>query len=167
MDRCPFKQFETWFEEAKKVEKGVESNMMAITTIGLDGYPNSRYVLLKGVHDGAFVFFTNYQSEKGREIEKCPKGHMLFIWPSKSWSVRIKGDIEKSSPEESDAYFKSRPLASQAAAACSKQSQVMADDKTEWVGYRLNRLKACRKCWKRQREVRSSSRDLSIGVDIE
>lgn len=127
------KQFQKWFEIVRDSEKGVEPNMMALSTIGLDGYPNSRYVLMKGVHDGAFVFFTNYHSEKGREIDKFPKVHLLFYWPSKHWAVRIKGDVEKTSEEESETYFKSRPLDYQAAAVCSRQSQEMHEDKKQWV----------------------------------
>ena len=135
MDKCPFKQFQTWFEAVKDCEKGIEVNMMAVSTVGLNGYPNSRYVLLKGLHEGNFVFFTNYDSEKGHEIEKCPKVSLLFIWPSKHWSVRIQGDVEKTSAEESDKYFKSRPLASQAAAACSQQSHVIDEDRSKYVHF--------------------------------
>ena len=107
--------------------------MMALSTVGLDGYPDSRYVLMKEVKDGSFVFFTNYDSQKGQEIEHNSKVALMFYWPSKFWAVRIQGDASKVSAAESDEYFKSRPLSSQAAAIVSNQSHVIPDDKQEFV----------------------------------
>ena len=107
--------------------------MMALSTIGLDGYPDSRYLLLKEVKDGQFIFFTNYNSQKGQEISHNNKVSMLFYWPCKYWSIRIQGDAEKISAEESDQYFTSRPLGSQASAIVSNQSHVIPDDKEGFV----------------------------------
>lgn len=135
MEANPFQQFEKWFNFAKSVEKGVgvEPNMMSLSTIGLDGYPNCRYVLMKEVKDGHFIFFSNYSSLKGHEIELNNKVSLVFYWPSLFWSVRIQGDASKVPAEESDEYFKSRPLESQAASIYSKQSSVIPDEKDEFV----------------------------------
>lgn len=133
MEADPFYQFEKWFLVAKNEEKSVEPNMMSVSTIGLDGYPNSRYVLLKEVKDGHFIFFTNYGSTKGQEIQANNKVCLSFYWPSKFWAVRIQGEAFKISPEENSDYFLSRPLLSQAASICSKQSSVLSDSKDEFV----------------------------------
>lgn len=142
MEANPFHQFEKWFNIAKETEKGVEPNQMNLSTIGLDGYPDSRMVLMKEVKDGSFIFFTNYGSQKGQEIEQNNKVALMFYWPSKYWAVRIQGDATKTSADESDAYFKSRPIASQATAIVSHQSHVIADDKQEFVRKALPRPKA-------------------------
>jgi pyridoxamine 5'-phosphate oxidase len=117
----PFHQFRIWFGEAVDSEIP-EVNAMCLSTIGKDGYPNSRIVLLKELDHG-FVFFTNYQSEKGQEIAGQPKASITFFWPELERQVRVVGDLEKVSPEESDTYFFSRPLGSQIGAWTSPQSQ--------------------------------------------
>jgi len=94
---------------------------MNLSTISLDNYPNSRIVLLRGLEDG-FIFYTNYKSQKGREIEKNPKAHINFYWPSLERQVRIKGMINKTSAKVSDKYFLSRPLKSRIGAILSDQS---------------------------------------------
>ena len=140
MDESPLKQFEKWFNIAKSQEKVLEPNMMAVSTMGLDGYPNSRYVLLKEVRDGQFVFYSNYQSQKGKELEKNNKVALLFYWPSKYWSVRIQGEASKAPAAESDQYFLSRPIGSQAGAICSHQSQLITDNKEKLViSYQLGK----------------------------
>ncbi len=117
----PINQFREWFGEALRSEV-LEVNAMSLSTMGLDGFPNGRIVLLKELDHG-FVFFTNYQSEKGRELEALGKGALTFYWAELERQIRIKGVIEKVSAEESDAYFFSRPYASQVGAWSSPQSQ--------------------------------------------
>lgn len=119
----PILQFNLWFEEAIKAEV-LEVNAMTVSTLGLDGSPNARILLLKGVDTG-FVFFTNYQSEKGKELEQHKHASLTFFWPELERQVRIRGEVEKITGEESDAYFFSRPLGSQIGAWVSPQSQVL------------------------------------------
>ncbi|GAA0880057.1 pyridoxamine 5'-phosphate oxidase [Algoriphagus jejuensis] len=120
----PIQQFRAWIGEAIDSEVP-EVNAMCLSTLGLDGYPNGRIVLLKEVDHG-FVFFTNYESEKGLEIAKCPKASLTFFWPELERQVRIKGKLEKVNSEESDAYFHSRPIGSQIGAWTSPQSKPIA-----------------------------------------
>lgn len=117
----PITQFKEWFGEALRSDV-LEVNAMSLSTLGLDGFPNGRIVLLKEVDHG-FVFFTNYQSEKGKELEAMGKGALTFYWAELERQIRVKGVIEKISAEESDAYFFSRPYASQVGAWTSPQSQ--------------------------------------------
>ena len=117
----PLRQFQIWFDEAVDSE-ALEVNAMCLSTLGLDGYPSGRIVLLKGVDHG-FLFFTNYQSDKGKEIEINPKGGLTFFWAELERQVRITGVLEKISAEESDEYFFSRPIGSQIGAWTSPQSQ--------------------------------------------
>lgn len=117
----PIIQFGTWFEEALKAE-ALEVNAMTVSTLGLDGIPNARIVLLKGVDTG-FVFFTNYQSEKGQELEKNKFAALTFFWPELERQIRVRGAVSKVSEEESDTYFFSRPAGSQIGAWVSPQSQ--------------------------------------------
>lgn len=120
----PLLQFQQWFDEALKAEV-LEVNAMCLSTNGQDGYPNSRIVLLKGLDTG-FVFFTNYNSQKGLELENNPYASLTFFWAELERQVRIKGKIEKISAQESDEYFFSRPIGSQIGAWVSPQSQVIA-----------------------------------------
>ncbi|MDR7130208.1 pyridoxamine 5'-phosphate oxidase [Algoriphagus sp. 4150] len=117
----PMAQFEVWFEEALKAEV-LEVNAMTVSTLGLDGTPNARILLLKGVDTG-FVFFTNYQSQKGKELEMHNSASLTFFWPELERQVRVRGKVEKVTAEESDTYFFSRPLGSQIGAWVSPQSQ--------------------------------------------
>ena len=117
----PISQFVSWFEESVIAEV-LEVNAMTVSTIGLDNTPNARILLLKGVDEG-FVFFTNYQSEKGRELEKHNSASLTFFWPELERQVRVRGKVEKVTAEESDSYFFSRPLGSQIGAWVSPQSQ--------------------------------------------
>lgn len=120
----PLIQFQKWFDEALNSEV-LEVNAMCLSTLGLDGFPNGRIVLLKGV-DSGFVFFTNYESQKGLELESDPNASMTFFWAELERQIRVKGRIEKISPEESDVYFYSRPLGSQIGAWVSPQSKIIA-----------------------------------------
>ena len=116
----PIILFRKWFDEVYKIDKE-EAVSMNLSTISLDNYPNSRIVLLRGLEDG-FVFYTNYKSQKGKEIERNPKAQINFYWPSLERQVRIKGIINKTSAKVSDKYFLSRPLKSRIGAILSDQS---------------------------------------------
>ena len=120
--RDPIKQFGTWFEEAQQADVP-ERNAMTLATATTDGRPSARIVLLKGYSDAGFVFFTNYLSRKGKEINKNPVGALTFFWPSLERQIRIEGVLEKVSKEESERYFHSRPKNSQVGAVVSPQSQ--------------------------------------------
>jgi pyridoxamine 5'-phosphate oxidase len=117
----PIDQFHLWLQEAINAE-ALEVNAMTLSTLGLDGFPNGRIVLLKEL-DSGFVFFTNYESEKGKELENSPKASLTFFWAELERQVRIIGQVEKISEEESDTYFFSRPIGSQIGAWTSPQSK--------------------------------------------
>ncbi|MFC5623584.1 pyridoxamine 5'-phosphate oxidase [Algoriphagus winogradskyi] len=124
----PIVQFKAWFEEALKAQV-LEVNAMTVSTIGLDGAPNARILLLKGVDTG-FVFFTNYTSEKGKELENNNAASLTFFWPELERQVRVRGKVEKVIEEESDTYFFSRPIGSQIGAWVSPQSQKISSRET-------------------------------------
>ncbi|WP_435354647.1 pyridoxamine 5'-phosphate oxidase [Emticicia sp. SJ17W-69] len=119
----PFKQFALWFEEALDAQV-LEPNAMHVSTIS-DGKPHGRIVLLKGFDENGFVFFTNYESNKGKEIEKNIFASLTFFWGDLERQVRIEGKIDKVSVQESDEYFHSRPRGSQIGAWVSNQSKVI------------------------------------------
>lgn len=119
----PYIQFEKWFHEAMKSECE-EPNAFTLSTIG-DNRPHSRVVLLKGFHQGGFVFYTNYLSHKGHEIEKNPYGAMNFLWLPLQRQVRVEGKLIKAPAQMSDHYFHKRPRGSQLGAISSPQSQVV------------------------------------------
>ena len=121
----PIQQFQTWFYEVEASETVDEANAMSISSIGLDGFPKTRIVLLKKYYDEGFVFYTNYDSEKGRAIAAHPEVCLSFFWPSMERQVIIKGLAEKLPPAVSDNYFDSRPLGSRLGAMVSPQSQVI------------------------------------------
>lgn len=124
VDADPIKQFCKWFEEA--VAAGLrEANAMALSTAGKDGKPSSRMVLLKGVDEDGFVWYTNYESQKGRQLSENPWASLLFYWESLNRQVRVEGSVEKVSNEESEKYFHSRPHGSQIGAIVSKQSSIV------------------------------------------
>ena len=116
----------TWFEEAENSDTVDEVNAMTIATIGLDGFPKSRVVLLKQYSKAGFVFYSNFNSEKGKAIEKNPNVCLSFFWHSLERQIIIKGTAVKVEPEISDAYFASRPKGSQLGAWASNQSEVIA-----------------------------------------
>ncbi len=122
----PFHQFEQWFSIALKA-KIPEPNAMTLSTVSAEGRPSARTVLLKGFDEKGLVFYTNYQSRKGRELAETPYASLLFCWLSLHQQIRIEGSVEKISAQESTAYFQSRPKGSQIGAWVSPQSQVIAN----------------------------------------
>ncbi len=121
----PLQQFEHWFRQALSAELP-EPNAMTVATIGDDGRPSTRVVLIKGYDARGIVWYTNYESRKGRELAAHPFAALQFHWVELERVVRIEGRVEKVSEEESDAYYRSRPLDSRIGAWASPQSQVIA-----------------------------------------
>lgn len=122
VDRDPLRQFGVWMVEAIHAQVP-EPTAMTLATVGADGLPSARIVLLKGVDARGFVFFTNYDSRKGRELAAHPAGALTFLWKELERQVRIEGAVEKVSEAESDAYFETRPLGSRIGAWASAQSE--------------------------------------------
>ena len=122
MDKNPITQFGRWMEDALSSSEP-EPTAMALSTIGADGFPGSRIVLLKSFDEQGFVFFTNYESEKGKAILSGSKVSLLFFWPLLERQIRISGSAEKVSFKVSEDYFKSRPLESRIGAWASAQSR--------------------------------------------
>jgi pyridoxamine 5'-phosphate oxidase len=122
----PILQFEKWFKEAVD-SKVNEPNAMSISTVSTEGKPSSRIVLLRNFNKNGFIFYTNYNSKKGTDISKNPYAALLFFWPELERQVRIEGILKKQSPEESSAYFNSRPRGSKLGAWTSEQSKPIAD----------------------------------------
>ena len=120
----PVEMFRIWFEQVEGIHP-FESTAMTLSTTNKDGKPSSRVVLLKGYDENGFVFYTNYESRKGREIEENPYGSLNFYWPSQERQVRINGKLRKVSRSKTEKYFHSRPLRSQIAALASNQSGVI------------------------------------------
>ena len=120
----PVEMFRIWFEQVEGIHP-FESTAMTLSTTSKDGKPSSRVVLLKGYDENGFVFYTNYESRKGREIEENPYGSLNFYWPSQERQVRINGKLRKVSRSKTEKYFHSRPLRSQIAALTSNQSGVI------------------------------------------
>lgn len=118
-------QFHNWFQDARDQEV-VEPNAMVMSSVDKDGNPTSRTLLLKGLEDDGFVFYTNYNSDKAQEIAKNANISLLFLWKKVQRQIRISGIAEKISREQSEAYFQSRPKGSQIGAWVSPQSQVIA-----------------------------------------
>jgi pyridoxamine 5'-phosphate oxidase len=151
----PFDQFAAWFDEALAAEVP-EPNAMTLATVDAQGRPSARIVLVKGADERGFVFYTNYESRKGQELALNPRACLLFFWQPLERQVRIEGRVEKTTPQESDAYFHSRPLGSRLGACASQQSRPVTRDVLEasladwqqrygdapprpqhWGGYRL------------------------------
>jgi len=127
VDANPIRQFQAWYDEA--LASGVSEQdtiSMTLATATKEGNPDARIVLLKSFDDGGFVFYTNYQSRKARELSENPRACLLFYWASLWRQVRIEGTVEKVSDADSDAYFQSRPLGSKLGAWASNQSEVVA-----------------------------------------
>jgi pyridoxamine 5'-phosphate oxidase len=120
----PLRQFEHWFQQALSAELP-EPNAMTVATVAADGRPSTRVVLIKGYDARGIVWYTNYDSRKGRELAGNPFAALQFHWVELERVVRIEGRVEKVSAEESDAYFQSRPLDSRIGAWASPQSQVI------------------------------------------
>ena len=121
-DPDPIKQFARWWDEALKSEV-LEVNAMTLATADAQGRPSARVVLLKGFDSDGFVFYTNYESRKAQELAANPRACLLFFWAELERQVRIDGDVQRTSAEESDAYFASRPLANRIGAWASPQSR--------------------------------------------
>lgn len=124
----PFALFRQWFQEAVQAEQApVEPNAMTLATVDEQGRPHCRVLLLKALDERGFTFFTNYDSDKGAQLAHSPFAAMTFFWPGLERQVRIEGQVEKVSAEESDAYFHVRPLGSRLGAWASPQSRVIRD----------------------------------------
>lgn len=121
----PIEQFGRWFADAQAAEV-LEPNAMTLATVGTDGLPSARIVLLKGVDADGFVFFTDYRSRKGRELDAAPKAALVFFWGELERQVRVAGEVERISRDESAAYFATRPRGSRIGAHVSRQSSVLA-----------------------------------------
>ena len=121
----PFQQFRTWFDEALASELP-EPTAMTLATASATGVPSARTVLLKGFDETGFVWYTNYGSEKGRNLEHNPVAALLFFWPELERQIRVTGTVSQVSRDESAAYFHSRPRESQLGAWASHQSSVVA-----------------------------------------
>ena len=137
VDVNPFKQFQAWFSDALAAPL-IEPNAMVLATATRDGRPSARAVLLKGFDERGFVFYTNYESRKGQELAENSWAAVVFLWEELERQIRIEGQIEKCTVEESDTYFRSRPLGSRLSATLSHQSQVISS--REVLEHRLQEL---------------------------
>lgn len=126
VNQDPIKQFKLWFGEALKA-RVIEVNAMTLSTIDVTGNPSARIVLLKDIEQDGFVFYTNYESDKGKEIALHPVVSLVFFWPDLQRQVRIKGKVEKVSEQIAEDYFHTRPTGSQLGAWASPQSNVIAN----------------------------------------
>jgi len=133
----PLTLFESWLEEARAAE-GLNAEALAVATATSAGEPSVRMVLLKGFDDRGIVFFTNYSSRKGGELEQNPRAALLFHWPVLGRQVRVEGPVSRVAREESEAYAHSRPRQSQLSALASPQSRPVPD--REWLERRVEEL---------------------------
>jgi len=133
-DADPFAQFARWFEQVRELE--IDATAVALATATPEGHPSVRNVLLKGVDDRGFIFYTNYQSRKARELGATGRAGLLFTWLTLERQVRVSGDVEKVSAAESDAYWASRHIESRWSVYASKQSEVV--DSRETLEMRFN-----------------------------
>jgi pyridoxamine 5'-phosphate oxidase len=129
LDANPIAQFQKWFEEATRAfaQKEIDVNAATLATADKNGKPSARIILLKGLDERGFVFYTNYESRKGRELVENPNAALTFYWPELERQICVAGIVEKVSRDESENYFRSRPRDSQLAAWASNQSDVVAD----------------------------------------
>ena len=137
LNENPVEQFRAWFADAAKLE-GRDATAMTLATADAEGNPSARVVLLKVFGEDGFVFFTNYNSRKSVELEANPRAMLVFWWEEAARQVRISGTVTRISPEESDAYFQSRPRGSQQGAWASPQSEVIPD--RAFLEQRLKRI---------------------------
>ena len=126
LDPDPITQFESWFQEAQKAGV-VEPTAMTLATVSKEGNPSARTVLLKGIENGYLVFYTNYKSKKGRELDANPRAALTFLWKEIERQVRVEGFVQKVDAKSSEEYFQSRPRESQISAHASEQSEVVPD----------------------------------------
>ena len=122
----PLTQWQRWYHDAAAAGV-IEPNAMTVATVGVDGTPDARVVLARGVDERSVVFYTNYQSVKSRQLDACPSAAAVFAWLDLHRQVRLRGPIERVSADESDRYFASRPRLSQIGAWASPQSDVIVD----------------------------------------
>jgi pyridoxamine 5'-phosphate oxidase len=134
----PFGQFERWWKEAM-LSNIEEVNAMTLATASADGVPSARIVLLKGYSEEGFIFYTNYDSYKGRQLSENPKACLVFFWKELERQIRITGIVQKTSKAASDAYFQSRPYESRIGAAASPQSSPV--ESRDWLEKRYGQLK--------------------------
>lgn len=134
LDPDPLRQFGAWFEQASQTG-APQPEAAAVATASPDGAPSVRYVLVKQFDERGFVFFSNYESRKGRELRDNPRAAVLFYWEALGRQVRIEGRVQRVSLEESIAYAQSRPRGSQLSALASPQSQVI--ESREWLERRV------------------------------
>jgi pyridoxamine 5'-phosphate oxidase len=132
-----FKQFNSWWQDALEA-KIIEVNAMTLATASADGMPAGRTVLLKGFSEDGFIFFSNYNSYKGQQLAENPKACLVFYWKELERQVRITGLVTKTSAQENDAYFSSRPQESQVGAIASPQSQVIENRK--WLDDQFEKI---------------------------
>jgi len=121
----PYAQFGLWLGEALASESIVEPNAMTLATVGADGRPSARIVLLRGYDERGLRFFTNYRSRKGRELEASPRAALVFYWGPLQRQIRVEGDVARVTPAESDAYFATRPRGHRLGAWASPQSEAV------------------------------------------
>lgn len=133
----PIEQFNQWFEEALKAEV-VEANAMNLSTVNSTGQPSGRMVLLKGVDWGGFLFYTNYESRKGKDLTTQPFAALTFFWNELERQIRIEGRVHRLDPAASTAYFDSRPHGSKIGAIVSPQSQPI--ESQEWLQAQTNAM---------------------------
>lgn len=126
INKNPIVQFEAWFGEALKADIP-EPNALTLSTVAEDGRPSGRIVLLKGIENGKFIFYSNYQSQKGKDLEKNPACCLTFFWPELERQVRVEGIASRSDANASLKYFQSRPRESQVGAWASPQSAIIAN----------------------------------------
>lgn len=126
VDSNPILQFKKWFQDAVSSQL-CEPNVMTLATSDRFGKPTARIVLLKGIDEDGFVFYTNYESKKGRDLVENPQAALVFFWPELERQVRIEGVVSKVSEQTSSEYFHSRPIGSQLGAMASPQSKVISD----------------------------------------
>jgi pyridoxamine 5'-phosphate oxidase len=124
LDPDPIVQFRVWFTEAQAA-KGIEPNAMTVATADASGSPSARTVLLKGLDERGFIFYSNYDSAKGNQLAANPRAELLFYWPELERQVRIHGDVERLERSASEEYFRSRPIGNQLGALASPQSTVI------------------------------------------
>lgn len=125
LDPDPMAQFLKWLEEARAAHPG-DFTSMVLATADRSGRPSARVVLLKGCDERGFLFFSHYTGRKGRELAENPRAALVFYWPALDRQVRVEGTVERSAPEDSDVYFRSRPLGSRLSAFVSRQSEPVA-----------------------------------------
>ena len=124
----PFVLFSEWYEQAERAAV-MDPNIVAVATASKHDRPSVRMMIYRGIREGGFSFFTNYESRKGRELADNAFAAIVFYWPHLGKQVRIEGEVQRLSTNESDAYFQQRPFLSQITAAASPQSRVMPDER--------------------------------------